>query len=84
MNISGVVVCVQPEQLGDIQEALAKLAGVELHSVQEDGRMVITIEDTPENQPADTLMRVQNLKGILSASLIYNYCDDEQHEKEDV
>jgi periplasmic nitrate reductase NapD len=84
MNISGVVVCVQPEQRGDIQEQLAKLAGVVLHAVQDDGRMVITIEDTPENQPADILMRVQNLKGILSASLIYNYCDDEHQEKEDV
>jgi periplasmic nitrate reductase NapD len=84
MNISGVVVCVPPEQLGDIQEQLAKLTGVVLHAVQDDGRMVITIEDTPENQPADILMRVQNLKGILSASLIYNYCDDEHQEKEDV
>jgi nitrate reductase NapD len=50
---------------------------VEVHGANEDGRIVITVEDTPDNMPADIMMNVQNLQGVLSASLIYNYCDDE-------
>jgi nitrate reductase NapD len=77
MNISGLVVLSHSEHTATLREELAALVGVELHAVQDDGRMVITIEDHPEASPADTLMRVQNLKGVVAASLVYNYCDDE-------
>jgi len=77
MNISGIVVQTHPENLAVLQAQIATLAGVEVHATQEDGKMVITVEDTPAAVPADTLMQVQNLPGVLSASLIYNYCDEE-------
>ncbi|CAK8715904.1 MAG: periplasmic nitrate reductase chaperone NapD [Candidatus Electronema aureum] len=76
MNISGVVVHTLPENAAALQEQIAALAGVEVHATQDDGRMVITIEDTPEIGPAETLMQVQNLPGVLSAAMIYNYCDE--------
>ena len=77
MNISSIVVHAHPQNAAALQGELANLSGVDVHGVNEDGRIVITIEDTPDNSPADTLMNVQNMRGVLSASLIYNYCDDE-------
>lgn len=77
MNISGMVIHALPENAVALQKQMAALAGVEIHSVQQDGRMVITIEDSPKTAPAETLMRVQNLPGVLSAAMIYNYCDEE-------
>jgi nitrate reductase NapD len=77
MNISGIVVHAHPANTPALRGQLAVLSGVEVHAVQEDGRMVITIEDTPEVGPAETLMRVQNLPGVLSAAMIYNYCDED-------
>jgi nitrate reductase NapD len=76
MNISSVVIHARPENAANVQAQLNALAGVEVHAVQEDGRMVITIEDTPESVPADTLMQVQLLPGVLGAAMIYNYCDE--------
>ena len=77
MNISSIVVQTHPQNAAVLQGELAGLSGVEVHAANEDGRIVITVEDTPDNAPADTLMNVQNMQGVLSASLIYNYCDDE-------
>ncbi len=76
MNISGVVVHARPENSAAVQARLNALAGVDVHAVQQDGRMVITIEDTPESAPSDTLMQVQLLPGVLGAAMIYNYCDE--------
>jgi len=77
VNISSIVVHTRQQNAAVLQGELASLSGVDVHGVNEDGRIVITIEDTPDNSPADTLMNVQNMRGVLSASLIYNYCDDE-------
>lgn len=76
MNISGIIVQTSPEQSAVVQEQLTALSGVEVHAIKEDGRIVITIEDTPDNAPTDTVMNVQNMQGVLSASLVYNYCDE--------
>jgi nitrate reductase NapD len=76
MNISSIVVKTRPDRSSSLQGELAVIPGVEVHAAKEDGTIVITVEDTPQQAPADTLMGVQNLQGVLSASLIYNYCDD--------
>ena len=76
MNISSILVQTHPQNSTVLQRELAQLSGVDVHAANKDGRIVITIEDTQDNSPADTLMNVQNMQGVLSASLIYNYCDD--------
>ena len=77
MNISSIIVHTRPQNVAFLQGELANLSGVDVHAANEEGKIVITIEDTPDNSPADTLMNVQKMQGVLSASLIYNYCDDE-------
>lgn len=76
MNISGIVVHALPENTEALRTQMAALAGVEVHAAQDDGRIVITVEDTPDAVPSDTIMRVQLLPGVLSAAMIYNYCDE--------
>ena len=77
MNISGIVVRVFPDTSEAVQERLEALSGVEIHAVNRDeGSIVITLEDTPDNVPSDIMMDVQKTQGVLAASLIYNYCDE--------
>jgi len=77
MNISGIVVQALPDNSEEVQQQLGALPGVEIHAVNKNkGSIVITLEDTPENVPADVMMDVQNIRGVLAASLIYNYCDE--------
>lgn len=76
MNISGIVVQAHPENLAALQAQIAALAGAEVHAAQPDGRMVITVEDTPDAVPSETIMKVQLLPGVLGTAMIYNYCDE--------
>ena len=76
MNISSIVIHSRPQESSRLLGELAQLPGVEVYAALADGRIVITVEDTHENRPAETLMNVQNMWGVLNAALIYNYCDD--------
>ena len=76
MNISSIIVQTYPERSAALQGELAALPGVEIHASKEDGTIIITVEDTPEQPPAKTMMGVQNLAGVLSASMVYNYSDE--------
>lgn len=77
MNISSVIVHTYPQEMSELQQQLESLPGVDVHAAMDDGRIIITIEDTPESVPAKVLMNVQNLQGVLSAAMVYNYCDDQ-------
>ncbi len=76
MNISSIVVHSRPEDVAALRRQVAALAGVEVHVAQPDGRMIITVEDTPDTTPSETIMKVQLLPGVLNAAMIYNYCDE--------
>ena len=76
MNISSIVIHTHPQDSVALQGKLADLPGVDVHAAMDDGKIIITIEDTPENVPSETLMNVQNMQGVLSAAMVYNYCDE--------
>lgn len=76
MNISSIIVNSRPQDVAMLAGRLADLPGVDVHAQLADGRIVITVEDTPESAPTQTLMDLQNLPGVLSAAMVYNYCDE--------
>ena len=82
MNISSIVIHTHPQDSSTLQGKLADLPGVDIHAATDDGRIIITIEDTPENVPSETLMNVQNMQGVLSAAMVYNYCDEQSPQKQ--
>jgi len=73
MNIAGVVVFASPNAATELQTQLTTLSGVEVHAVSDEGKMVVTIENQHESDLADTVMEVQKLEGVLSASLVYHH-----------
>ncbi len=76
MNISGVLVKAYPEHLPSIEKALTTMEGVEVHGNNDDGRMVITVEDQSANNITDTLVQIQDVPGVLSAAMIYHQFED--------
>jgi len=77
MNISGVLVRSRPEKLDAVQARLGKLTGVEVHGANPDGRLVVTVEEDGNRAMADTVLRVQDLPGVISASMIYHQYEEE-------
>ena len=76
MNISGVLVRTFPEGILPVSAHLTEMPGVEVHGNNNDGRIVVTVEQKQADQLADTISRMMSLPGVLAASMIYHQFDD--------
>ena len=74
-NISGVLVHVRLTDLERVSEELTRTPGVEIHGQSEDGRLIVTVEDTEARRSADTVTGFANIDGVLSAALVYQHTD---------
>lgn len=82
MNISGVIVHSRPEKMEAVQQQLNALPGVEIHAVGEDGRMVVTVEEASDRRMADTVNGLQDLEGVIAASMVYHHFEDLEDDNE--
>jgi nitrate reductase NapD len=76
-NVCGVLVHAQPAELEAVRGRLAAMPGVEVHAASGEGKMVVTVEDAGERLAIDTVTEILNTAGVISASLVYQYTDDE-------
>ena len=83
MNISSVLVHAAPGKAQQVQQNLAAMQGVEVHAAETDGRIIVTVEDTSAGLMADALTDMFNISGVLSANMVYHYCEDSQEEGND-
>ena len=82
MNICGCVVETRERDAPAVAQRLRGLPGVGLHA-SAGGKLVVTVEDTPEAMAADTLAALGQVDGVLNTSLIYHYGGDEPLEDGD-
>ncbi len=76
MNISSLILRARPESLPEVRNQLAALPGVEVHADHNDGRLVVTVEDTGASSAADTMLAVHTASGVISTTLVYQYTDE--------
>ena len=77
MKIASLVVRARPERVGPLRTEINALAGAEVHAVQSEGRLIVTVDDSNGASPAENIVKVHNLGGVIGLSLVYEYCDDE-------
>ncbi len=77
MNISSAIVHARPGELSIVQAGLATLAGVEVHGVSPEGKLIVTIETEDEGSNADTYQRIGQLDGVMSAAMVYHQTESE-------
>ncbi|MCW9012157.1 MAG: chaperone NapD [Gammaproteobacteria bacterium] len=75
-NICGVLIHTRTENIDQVRSSLLEISGVEVHTATDDGRLVVTVEDATRRKVADTITDFQNMKGVLSAAMIYQFSDD--------
>jgi nitrate reductase NapD len=73
MNICGVLIHALPDRVGEVAAALAELPGVELHGSADEGRLIVTIEDTESTAAVDDLRAIHALPGVVAAALVYHH-----------
>ena len=75
MHIAGVLVQTRPEHIPQVRTRLGDVAGLEVHTVSPDGRIVVTIEGNGRKSVADTLFSLNAMPDVLSACLVYEHSE---------
>ena len=74
-HIAGVLVQTHPEHVMQVRNRLADVAGLEVHVVSPDGRIVVTVEGEGRKCVADALFSLNAMRDVLSASLVYEHSE---------
>lgn len=74
-NVCGVLVRALPARHSKLEAVLGDMPGVEIHGRSDDGDLIVTIEDTDQTLASEQLLAVNQVEGVLSASLVYHHCE---------
>lgn len=75
VHISSAVVLARPERTEAVAEAIARLAGAEVHYARS-GRLVVTFETRDTHAVSRHLEHIARLGGVLSTNLVYHEVDE--------
>ena len=72
-SVAGVVVHARPENSNDVAERLTHLQGVEVHVINADGKLVVTVEEEPgERFIIDRITEINNTQGVINTALVFS------------
>lgn len=77
MHISGVIVHARPERAAQVHERLAAIDGVEVHSSDVEGKLIVTLEKEDEKTTVDTFGLLNELPDVLAATMVYHHFEPE-------
>jgi nitrate reductase NapD len=77
MHISGILVHARPGHIDQARSQLAGIAGVEVHVGDENGKLIITLEQQDETSTVDTFGQINQLPDVLSATMVYHHFEPE-------
>jgi nitrate reductase NapD len=77
MNISSAIVHARPGALTTVEAGLAALAGVEVHAISPEGKLIVTIETDDDSSNVATYERIGQLDGVMSAAMVYHQIESE-------
>ena len=76
MNISGVLVHAYPQKAASVTRKLESMDGFEVHANTDEGKIVVTIEKPDDSSIADAMLELQDIPGVLNASMVYHQFED--------
>ena len=83
-HISSLVIHVRPECLDAVRSDVLKSPGVEIHAVDEAGKIVLTLEADDMGAIQEFMNRLALLPGVLSSNLVYHHCEDAESLAEEI
>ena len=77
MNISSVIVHPRPGEAEAVRARLVALAGIEIHAVADDGRMIATVETEADGAMVDAFAAINGTEGVMSAAMVYHQSESD-------
>jgi nitrate reductase NapD len=72
-HISSLVVHVRPEREAEVSARIGRLAGAEVLPRQIAGKLIVTLETASTAEIVERLNAIHDLRGVISAALIYHH-----------
>ncbi|VAW03034.1 hypothetical protein MNBD_ALPHA01-2166 [hydrothermal vent metagenome] len=69
INISGVLVSVNPKKIEQVKKTFEEMDGVEIHLQTDDGQLIVTVE---EEHGGEIMLAVHRTEGVIAANLVYH------------
>jgi nitrate reductase NapD len=81
--ISSLVVQAKPALMEQVRDSLKSVRDAEIMGENEQGKLVVVLDTQDSRQAADSITKIQNMAGVLSTTLIYQYDDRFEPQVED-
>ncbi|MFN0184720.1 MAG: chaperone NapD [Aquabacterium sp.] len=78
MNISSLIVHVQPAHLGSVQQALHGWDGLVVHAATAEGKVIVTVDSSDDRSATDTFQRIGAIDGVMSVALVYHHAEPDE------
>ena len=75
MGLASLVLRIRPETRHLAEAALLALPGVECHGMSDDGKLIVTVEDTVGSSMSDILISIHRFPEVLAATLAFESSD---------
>jgi nitrate reductase NapD len=72
LNICGCLVHTVPEMAESVMEAIDSMNGCDVHA-HDDGRIVVTAEDTEDKRASELIMEMHQIPGVLTVTITYHH-----------
>ncbi len=76
MNICGCLVHAAVPSLSGVRDQIDAMNGTEIHASDEDGRLVVVVEDTADKTASELIMELHQIPGVISVTLTYHHFED--------
>jgi len=81
-NIVGMLINSSIEKQPEVEAALAKIKGVELHAADK-GKLILTIDDSESELPlVETMNQLDRIPGVQSTAIAYHHFEDDFAQQE--
>lgn len=77
LNISSVIVHARPGAAEAVLARLATVAGLEIHAVSDEGKIIVTIESVDDATMVRAFETVSTLDDVMSASMVYHQTESD-------
>ncbi len=75
MGICSMILHTKPEKIRLLCDQIEALEGAEVHATSEQGKLVVCVDQVDRYRYSETIMKLSNLSGVLSAALVYEFSE---------
>ena len=84
LHITSLVVHALPKALEQVAAGIVKIKGAQIHGSHPAGKLVITLEAHYAREILDCVSQIEQLDGVINASLVYQHVENWQSLNQEV